>query len=118
LVQLGVNLLMNAAQALEASGNGPDPRIVVETHMHEGCARLVVQDNGPGVARELQTRIFEPYFTTKPPGLGTGLGLSICREIASQHGGRLELVSNLEQGARFELILPLTLVDSAPSSSS
>jgi C4-dicarboxylate-specific signal transduction histidine kinase len=111
LVQLTVNLLMNAAQALEASGATPTPRIVVETYTQDGSARLVVQDNGPGVAHALQTHIFERYFTTKPPGSGTGLGLSICREIAEQHGGRLELVSSSEPGARFELVLPFSTTE-------
>jgi two-component system NtrC family sensor kinase len=114
LVQLAVNLLMNAAQALQESGANANPSILVETSVWGGNARLVVQDNGPGVARELQARIFEAYFTTKPAGLGTGLGLSICREIASQHGGRLELVSTDEPGACFELTLPLASVELEP----
>jgi two-component system NtrC family sensor kinase len=106
LVQLLVNLLINALQALTAGGT-EDATIVLETSTGPNELRLVVRDNGPGVPPELRARIFEPFFTTKPAGLGTGLGLAICREIAEQHGGNISLASGSEPGARFELLLPL-----------
>jgi signal transduction histidine kinase len=105
LAQLVVNLLMNAAQALHASGRRGT--IQVETFLHESNVLLSVEDDGPGIPREIAARIFEPYFTTKAPGHGTGLGLAICREIAQAHGGDVTLEPTAGQGARFVLRLPI-----------
>jgi C4-dicarboxylate-specific signal transduction histidine kinase len=105
LIQLTVNLIVNALQALQAAGTA-GATLVVETHADEDALRLAVEDNGPGVPPALRQRIFEPYFTTKPPGVGTGLGLAICQEIAQRHRGGIALVEGELGGARFELRLP------------
>ncbi len=104
--QIVVNLLVNAIQAL---GEVEGPReIVVETRARiEGMLTIVVADNGPGVPPHIARRIFEPYFTTKPPGVGTGIGLSISRGLAEAQGGALELLAQPAGGAAFGLSLPL-----------
>ena len=66
--------------------------------------RLVVEDNGPGLAPELYERVFEPFYTTRPNGLGVGLAIS--RSLAESHGGRLWAESARGRGARFGLDLP------------
>jgi signal transduction histidine kinase len=105
LKQLFLNLLKNAAEALEESGGtvrvragrSPSGREVV----------VSVADDGPGIDPALAGRIFDPFVTTKPAGRGTGLGLSICRRIAEAHGGALELSSSPGAGATFTLRLPV-----------
>lgn len=67
--------------------------------------RLLIEDNGPGIAKDIASKIFEPFFTTRPAGQGTGLGLSICHGLAKQNGGYLSLTS-LQHPTRFELVLP------------
>lgn len=79
-------------------------------------ARFSIVDNGPGIRRNDRQSIYDPFFTTKPPGQGTGLGLSVALGIVEQHGGRIDCHSNteqstlekesLEQGTRFDIILP------------
>jgi PAS domain S-box-containing protein len=99
-----VNLLVNAAQALErVSGE----RLVSVRGRRDGdMLSLVVADNGPGVRAENRARIFEAFFTTKPEGAGTGIGLSISRNLAQAQGGSLELLDS-DAGACFELRLPI-----------
>jgi two-component system NtrC family sensor kinase len=70
--------------------------------------RLVFADNGPGVPAEIQRRVFEPFFTSKPVGVGTGIGLSYSYGVVESHGGRIVLDDSKEGGARFVIILPLT----------
>ena len=79
----------------------------------EACLRgghevmVAVEDTGIGIPRADQTRIFEPFYTTKPPGRGTGLGLSICYGIVADHGGRIEVDSAPGHGATFRVCLPV-----------
>ena len=70
--------------------------------------RLQVKDSGPGIPRDLRDRVFEPFFTTKPRGKGTGLGLSTVYGIVQNHGGELELQSEVGRGTIFTVSLPLT----------
>jgi two-component system NtrC family sensor kinase len=63
-------------------------------------------DNGAGIAPELQAKIFEPFVTTKPFGQGTGLGLAVCYGIVSDHGGKIEVVSQVGQGTTMRILLP------------
>jgi CheY-like chemotaxis protein len=77
---------------------------------HDAASQRVVvelEDNGPGVPREIAAKVFEAFFTTKPPGEGTGLGLSICRSIIEAHGGTIGLVETAGQGAIFHIELPV-----------
>ena len=69
--------------------------------------RLVVADNGEGIAPENIAKIFHPFFTTKPEGKGVGLGLAVSYGIVEAHGGELEVASKAGQGATFTLSLPL-----------
>jgi two-component system, NtrC family, sensor kinase len=66
---------------------------------------LTVADNGCGISPELQEKVFQPLFTTKPVGIGTGLGLSICRELVTQAGGGVRLSSKQGDGTEVELTL-------------
>lgn len=102
IVQVLLALVLNAADA------APHGRIMIRARRGAGeTAVLSVEDDGPGVPREIQGRIFEPFFTTKPPGQGTGLGLAVAYGLVQAHGGRLELVSHTGRGARFEIVLPV-----------
>jgi signal transduction histidine kinase len=102
--QVLLNLLKNAADALEKSGG--NVRISAEAS-HEGReVVVVVADDGPGIAPELLARVFDPFVTTKAAGRGSGLGLSICRRIAEAHHGTLEVSAAPTGGAVFTLRLP------------
>jgi signal transduction histidine kinase len=105
LLQVLINLLVNAADALEGAAT-PEPRIRLQAQVADGRLRLAVEDNGPGIPPDLRQRIFDPFFTTKPPGKGTGLGLSLSREYVGQLGGRLELSEGERGGALFTIELP------------
>jgi signal transduction histidine kinase len=105
LQQVVVNVLQNASQAL---GNSPDGRIVIRTRLEAGggWARLSVEDNGCGIPEHLKQRIFDPFFSTRQRSGGTGLGLAISEGIIQQHGGRIEVESQVGTGSIFHLLLP------------
>src|SRR5207237_275844 len=105
LVQVFVNLLTNAAQALP-EGNAEQNRVTVRTRVEGDFVVAEVSDTGSGIAPDVLPRIFEPFFTTKPAGVGTGLGLSICHGIVQQHGGALEVDSTERTGSTFRVRLP------------
>ena len=69
--------------------------------------RLEFIDDGPGIPEDVKSRIFDPFFTTKPVGVGTGLGLSLSHGLIERHGGHIEAISELGQGSRFVIELPL-----------
>jgi len=100
--QVLLNILANAAQAIEGPGT-----ITIETRREEGWAVVAIADTGPGIAPEVIGRIFDPFFTTKPVGEGTGLGLSISYEIVKKHGGEIEVDTRPGAGATFTVRLPL-----------
>lgn len=104
LNQVFMNLLMNAAHAIEERG-----KITIRTGQDEGSVWVEVEDTGKGIAPEHLTRIFEPFFTTKPVGQGTGLGLSLSYGIVQKHGGRIEVKSELGKGTVFRVVLPQSL---------
>lgn len=87
-------------------------RVEVITDLHNRMAILEVRDNGPGIPKEYRHRIFDPFFSTKPPGKGTGLGLALSMKIAQEHGGAIEVESEEGKGATFRLILPVQEVSS------
>jgi signal transduction histidine kinase len=107
LVQVVLNLLVNAAQALP-QGRAPGAnRIRITTGTTpEGRAFLEVQDSGRGIAPELLSHIFEPFFTTRMLRGGIGLGLSTSHNIVADHGGELTAESVLGEGSTFRLVLP------------
>ena len=106
LVQVVVNLLLNAVQAIPA-GERDRHRICVTAATAEGgVAHLDVSDSGVGIPPEAVCRIFDPFFTTKDIGAGIGLGLSISHRIVTRLGGDIEVVSEPGRGSRFRVILP------------
>ena len=111
--QVFLNLIMNAAQALdEASINR---NMVIVRSYDDGPSVVVeVHDNGPGIPSEVLPRIFDSFFTTKPRGVGTGLGLPISQGIVRSLGGELTVESRVNEGAIFRVRLPATGVVSEP----
>jgi two-component system sensor histidine kinase PhcS len=106
LCQVLLNLLINAADALEETGT-QGARVALKVHAREERVHLVLEDNGPGISPEHLPRLFTPFFTTKAPGKGTGLGLSLSREIIQAYGGSLRVENRPEGGARFTVELLL-----------
>lgn len=90
LSQVFVNLLVNAAQAIEP-GDAENHRITLSATVNDEMVCVRVSDTGPGVPAAIRDRIFEPFVTTKVVGEGTGLGLWVCHGIVQQHGGRIAL---------------------------
>jgi signal transduction histidine kinase len=103
LFDLLVNLLRNAADAVEGRS---DP-IQVQLTRVDDTIRLVVADNGVGIASEHLSRIFEPGFTTKEFGRGSGMGLAVVRRVAAKFGGEVTVQSELGRGAQFTVKLPI-----------
>jgi CheY-like chemotaxis protein len=108
LGQVFLNLLINAAQAIP-EGEAEKNEVVVSTQVQAGEIVVQVRDTGQGIAPEDLPHVFEPFFTTKAAELGTGLGLSISRQTVTDHGGRIEIESELGKGTVFRVILPLLL---------
>jgi signal transduction histidine kinase len=108
LEQVFLNLLRNAAQAMSMGESPPDdPRIVVRLSNLASGVRCEVEDNGPGMPPEIVRRVFEPFYTTKAPGVGTGLGLSVSYFIVTRgHGGKMWVESAPGAGSRFVIELP------------
>jgi two-component system, NtrC family, sensor kinase len=104
--QVLLNLLVNAQQAVEASGRA-DGRITVATKRLGEEMLVEVADNGTGIDPVHLPKLFDPFFTTKEVGEGTGLGLSIVHNIVRAHGGRVEVESQLGVGSCFRVFLPL-----------
>ena len=99
--QVLLNLIQNAAEAMEDGGT---VTVRASDFPEGGGIVLAVQDDGPGISPEQQKRIFEPFFSTKFSG--TGLGLAIARSLVEQHGGTLQVDSEVGEGTNFYLILP------------
>ena len=104
VVQVFVNILSNAAQAMTASRTGSRLEIVAQSGT--GGVRFLLDDDGPGVPDALRDRIFDPLFTTKEASEGTGLGLALCHRIVVAHGGTIELSRRPGPGATFVVELP------------
>jgi two-component system, NtrC family, sensor kinase len=107
--QVFLNLIVNAAHAIEAAGKDASTgRIGVRTGAADGEVRIQVTDNGCGIPAENLDKIFDPFFTTKEVGKGTGQGLAIARSIiVEKHRGRIEVSSVPGQGTEFTLRLPI-----------
>ncbi|MEA5559530.1 sensor histidine kinase, partial [Nodularia spumigena] len=102
LVQVVLNLLLNAKDAMNGQGT-----VRVGLTREGEHALLTIADEGPGIAPEVLERLFEPFVTTKPVGQGTGLGLAVCHTLVERLGGTIDASNPPEGGARFELRLPL-----------
>lgn len=106
LSQVFVNLIVNAIQAMQdESIQEPVLYIEVEQGHHDEVV-IRFRDNGPGMSETVKARIFQPFFTTKPPGVGTGLGLSLSQAFIEQFGGEIDVESSPGQGTTFEIRLP------------
>ena len=105
LQQVVLNFVANADQAIVMSGRFPG-RVTIRTRDEGDRVILEVEDTGPGVLREHEARLFQPFFTTKPVGEGTGLGLSVSYGIIDSLGGRLGYRSAASGGAIFYFDLP------------
>jgi PAS domain S-box-containing protein len=104
--QVFLNLLVNAMQAIEATGRTDEGRIQVAGHVEDKTVVVTITDNGCGIPADDLPRIFDPFFTTKPVGEGTGLGLSITHNIITGHGGHIEVDSRPGEGSCFRITLP------------
>jgi signal transduction histidine kinase len=106
--QVFLNLLLNAIQAMERGGN---LRVAIRWKPApsgdggRSVAEIAVQDTGPGMAEDIRSRIFEPFFSTKEEGIG--LGLPIAQRIVEEHGGQIRVESRVGEGTVFTIILPL-----------
>jgi PAS domain S-box-containing protein len=106
--QVMLNLIVNAAHAIEEAKTGAPGRIVITTRAVDGWVEIRVSDTGTGIKTENQERVFDMFYTTKPPGKGTGQGLAICHTIITQkHGGTITLDSEEGRGTTFIVRLPL-----------
>ncbi|MBI4681676.1 MAG: PAS domain S-box protein [Nitrospirae bacterium] len=103
LNQVFMNLLVNAAQAIEKQGV-----IRIKTWNGDGSINISISDTGSGIPEDKLSKIFDPFFTTKPVGQGTGLGLSITYDIIKKHQGEISVESEVGKGTVFNLRIPVT----------
>jgi two-component system NtrC family sensor kinase len=101
LRQVFLGLASNALDAMEGHG-----RLIVRTRRGRRQVEVEFEDEGPGIPDEVAPRIWDPFFTTKPPGQGTGLGLAIAQGIVTDHGGRIEMQTHVGKGSIFRVVLP------------
>jgi signal transduction histidine kinase len=99
--QVLINLITNSIQAMPDGGD-----LFVSLDYVEDEVEITVRDEGVGISEEHLGKIFDPFFTTKAEGEGTGLGLSVSYGIVSQHGGHIEVESELGMGTTFTVVLP------------
>lgn len=104
--QLQQALIALATNAIDAMPDGGD--LTFKGFASATRLTLEVSDTGTGIPPEDVSKVFEPFFTTKEVGKGTGLGLAVCYGIISEHGGRLNVRSNLGKGTTFSIVLPVT----------
>jgi len=107
-----LNLFNNAFYAVrqrqEQGSADYQPRVWVRTHLHKALVEVQVQDNGTGIPESVLTKIFQPFFTTKPTGQGTGLGLSLSYDIVTKaHGGSIDVASVEGEGTTLTVRLPV-----------
>jgi len=112
LEEIFINIIRNAIQAMEPVGRG---NVWLESDFDDNRVVFTVRDDGPGIPEDVQARLFDPFYTTKPPGRGTGLGLSICYGIVKRHDGEIRVDSEPGRGARFQIILKRVAGSQAPA---
>jgi two-component system, cell cycle sensor histidine kinase and response regulator CckA len=105
LLQALINVLLNAAEAMDARDVERN-EIRCTTRHENGKVRVTIADNGCGMPESVRARIFEPFFTTKARQLGTGLGLALCADVVRRHRGEISVESAPGKGSAFELALP------------
>ena len=97
-----MNLLLNAAQAIEKKGE-----IKIITRAVDGYVEIEISDTGVGIPKENLSRIFDPFFTTKEVGKGTGLGLNVAYNIIEKHNGTIDVDSQVGKGTTFTIRIPV-----------
>lgn len=113
--QVFLNILVNAAQAIESQEREGTGHIAVRTWEADGYVVCEIEDDGPGIPTDTLRKVFDPFYTTKPAGKGTGLGLSVSYDIiVNKHKGQLLVESKEGQGTKFTIKLPLSPVKAAP----
>ena len=105
LNQVFMNLLVNAAQAIEDRGE-----IRIKTRANNGFVEIKISDTGSGIPKENLPRIFDPFFTTKKVGKGTGLGLNVAYNIIQKHHGKIDVKSEVGKGTMFTIQIPTDLL--------
>ncbi len=116
LNQVFLNLIINAAHAIEAKNTGCPGKISVRTRQENDRVIVDISDNGTGIPDAIRGRIFDPFFTTKGVGKGTGQGLSICYNVIESHGGKISFDSREGEGTTFHVELLISpKVDRIPS---
>ena len=107
LNQVFLNIVVNAAQAIDGPGEITIRTRFVTDASPDGTVVIEISDSGCGIPPDVMKRIFDPGFTTKGVGVGTGLGLAICYRIVANHQGRIELQSEVNKGTTFRITLPV-----------
>ena len=101
LVQVLINLITNAYQAIEPICTQRSPEIKIKISLSDNQVKISVQDNGVGILQENQHRVFEPFYTTREVGQGMGLGLSVSHGIVQALGSELKVKSQVNEGTEF-----------------
>jgi PAS domain S-box-containing protein len=112
LNQAFLNIMVNAAHAIadRSNGTGALGRITVTTRLNGDWAEVDIQDTGTGIPPEIQTKIYDPFFTTKKAGRGTGQGLAVVYAvIVKKHRGAISFTTVPQQGTTFHIRIPLTV---------
>ena len=102
LNQVFMHFLTNAIDAIETPGD-----VWITTWQDNNVVKISIRDNGKGIGKDMLPKIFDPFFTLKPAGGGTGLGLAVSHQIISQHGGTIEVESEVGKGTEFVVTLPI-----------
>ncbi len=102
LTQVWINILQNAMQAIKYKGV-----ITIGIYAENGTVIVSIKDSGIGIPTEIQNRIFDPFFTTKQRGEGSGIGLDIVKKIIEAHNGKIEFLSNINEGTTFFVKFPV-----------
>jgi two-component system sensor kinase FixL len=108
--QVLVNLIRNALEAMQ--GSKRREMVVGQERSETDLAHIYVADTGPGLSREVESRLFQPFISSKAEGMG--VGLSVCRNIVESHGGKLWAERNVDGGATFHLTLPKAQHEALP----
>ncbi|MCK5070688.1 MAG: PAS domain-containing sensor histidine kinase, partial [Desulfocapsa sp.] len=101
--QVILNLILNGIQAIETSGT-----LTIRTGFKNSKIIIDIEDDGTGVSKDIQDKIFDPFFSTKAPGQGTGLGLAVSYGIIHEHDGDIRVITKAGKGAHFRISLPTT----------
>lgn len=108
IIQVIINLIINAKQAITKAGEGDQIKVTTKSSKAGDSVNISVKDNGPGIPDKIRARVFEPFFTTKEVGEGTGIGLAFCHRTILSHGGNIWLDSNHTNGSEFIIQLPIS----------